>query len=503
MIQTTQMVPEGGGSVPVALEVGGTLYPTEARETLTVAKRDKPLRGTETRKELDERIREQFHARFEMDVDSVDYPDNDTLLEKYRDDIGLIRKACDEVCDVFKLLYRLNTRFEFQASQDNWTVASDDQAMEDEHYRNWSKGLSHAITIGDYLLSTRVTDLLREEGPQALKRRREECLSDFIRQLCQLLDDMVERQLVGLVVFGQDKDCDFHFFRDAVIEFKSDKQTMTKVTSQRLVFLLPGVEVVRLSGLHFDIARNQSIVRRTRQDIYLRDVDVAPFGRSRMPIPPDIHDFLTSLPEWLQNSLQIVEGDRYSQQFFDYEIEHVNWKETRIRPFHSYVVEDMFCDPALTLGHYVLAGWDSSDVADQRGQQEAQWQRSRAATGAVLAGSYGRSVLLASIVSLVLAMLALALLPDAAARIAGAAGITAFMACAVGSFHFSGKARHKKLNGVHHFLAAILSGIFAASMLCVTEALRSGNWILLWTAPLAPLAIVLAWGLREVLPDNR
>ncbi len=77
------------------------------------------------------------------------------------------------------------------------------------------------------------------------------------------------------------------------------------------------------------------------------------------------------------------------------------------------------------------------------------------------------------------------------------------MARAVGSFHFSGKARHKKVNGVHHFLAAALFGMFAASMLCVTEALRGGNWSLLWAVVLAPTAILLVWGLREVLPDNR
>lgn len=487
----------------MALEAGGRFYPTEAREALTVAKRDKPLRGAETKKELDERIREEFHARFQMDVDSVDYPDNDTLLEKYRDDIGMINEACGDVCDVLKLLYRLNTRFDFQSPDDDWTIASNDAAMEDAHYKNWSKGLDQAITVGDYALSTRITDLLCREGPQALKRKREECLSDFIRQLYQLFDDMVKKRLVGLVVFGKDRDCDFTFFRDVVIDLESDRQTMTQVTDRRLVVGALTMGVVKLTGTHFEIAKNESVVRRTRQDVYLREVDVVPFGRSRMPIAPDIHDFLTSLPEWLQNSLRIVEGDRYSQQFFDYEIEHVNWEETRIRPFHSYIVGSTHRDPALTLGHYVLAGWDCSDVADQRGQQEAQWQKSRAATGAVLAGSYGRSVLLAATISLVLAMLAFTLLPDAVARIAGAAGITAFMACAVGSFHFNGKSRHKKVNGVHHFLAAILSGMFAASLLCVTEALRSGNWSLLWAVPLAPLAVFLAWGLREVLPDNR
>jgi len=509
MIQSTHTMPEGGGSVPVALEVGGTFYPREARETLTVAKRDKPLRGTETKKELDERIREQFHARFQMDVDSVDYPDNDTLLEKYRDDIGLIRQACEDVCDVLKLLYRLNTRFDFQSSDDEWTVATDDEAIEDTHYKNWSKGLSQAITVGDYVLSTRITDLFREEGPEALNRKREECLSDFIRQLCELLDQMVEQQLVGLVVFGQDQDCDFHFFRDVVIEFTSDTQTMTQVTNRRTTTGWDGATIIELTGVEFDVAKNRSIVRRTRQDNYLRDINVARFGQSRMPILPDIHDFIISLPEWLQNSLRIVEGDRYSQQFFDYDIEHVNWEQSEIRPFYSYFEERPLTeetthrDPALTLGHYALAGWDCSEVAEQRERQEEHWRRAQVATGAVLAGSYGRSMLLAAVVSLVLAMLALTLLPDTVARIAGAAGITAFMACAVGSFHFNGKSRHKKVNGVHHFLAAILSGMFAASLLCVTEALRSGNWSLLWAVPLAPLAVFLAWGLREVLPDNR
>ena len=320
MIQTTQMIPDGDGAVPVTCEAGGTFYPTQARETLVAAKREKPLCGVETKKELEERLRRQFHAHFKMDVQDKVYANNEALLEAYREDVGVIRMACDEVRDSLRLLYRLDTQFESQSSDAEWNVATDDEAMRDAHYSTWSKGLDQTIAVGDYGLSTRLTDLLVEEGPQALERRREECLNDFIHQICKLLDQMVDQQQVGVLVFGQDRDCTFHFFRDALIEFESDRQTVRHFTKRRAVHEGFRHRLVEVAGVQADVINHRSTVRRTRQDVYLREVEVATFGRSRMPIPPTINEFLYSLPDWLRNSIRIVEGDRYEQQFYDYEI---------------------------------------------------------------------------------------------------------------------------------------------------------------------------------------
>jgi hypothetical protein len=69
MIKALQTIPDGDGEIFARLEAGGRVYPQAAREALEVAKRETPLRGAETSKGLAERIREQFHVSFKMDVD--------------------------------------------------------------------------------------------------------------------------------------------------------------------------------------------------------------------------------------------------------------------------------------------------------------------------------------------------------------------------------------------------------------------------------------------------
>lgn len=500
MSNTVETTPRDG-AVPAYLEAGGRVYPLEAREKVRPSEGKGPARGANVGQQLADSIREQFHNRFIMDIGDAAYPDNDTLLEDYRHDIELVKVACDEVVDVLKRLYRLNTRFDFQA-QDAWSTATDDEAMRDEQYRNWSKGLDLGIRIGDYALSTRLTQLLHDKGGEALEAKREECLSGFIHQLCGLLDEMVGKDLVGLVVFGPDQDCDFHFFRDVVIEYRSDKQTMTQVNERRTMIHTDGTRTTELTGIQFDVVKNRSVVRRTRQDIYLRDVDVVPFGNSRMPIAPEIHEFIASLPQWLQNACRIVEGDRYSQQFFDYEIEHLDWEQTAIRPFHSVLVQRTHRDPALTLGHYVLAGWDAVDVDEQQSRQEERWRRRQAATEATLSKSYSGSMLVAACVSLTVAMLAFGLLPEQSGRLLGALGVTGFIACGVGAFHFSAKSLGKRVHGVHHVLAGVLAIVCAAPMLCLAQAFRVGDWGLLWWLLLVPVGAALAVKLREVLPNE-
>ena len=503
MSNAFESMSDDGGTATAFIEAGGQIYPKAARKQIQRKQSKSPVGGSDTGKQLSDQIREQLHARFVMNIDDAKYTDNSTLLEDYRYDIGTIRKACDDVCDVLKLLYRLNTLFDFQLTDEDGTVATDDEAMRDQQYLFWSKGLNQAIMIGDYALSTRLTNLLEKNGPQALKQKREECLENFIGQLCRLLDEMLEDNLIGLVVFGKDRDCDFHFFRELVVDYKSGKQTVRDISSRRVVSESSSGRDIELTGVQFDLKETTSKVHRTRQDNYLRDVTVARFGDSRMPIPANVHQFITLLPEWLQNSVCIVEGDRYSQQFFDYEIEHAEWEKTNIRPFHSLVIERTYTDPALTLGHYVLTGWDTTDVDEQRDQQKSNWKRTRDATGAAIAQSYSSSMLLAAGISLVVTMLVFGLLPESLARFGSAIGMSAFIGCAIGWFHCNSKAFGKKLNGVHYTLAGILAMIFAASILCIMQALRSDNWSMLWFGLAAPIARLFIIKLSELLPDDR
>jgi len=496
-----QANPNDGGATTAYVEAGGQIFPLAARDKVKSRTRKQPIRGADTREQLVDTIRREFHSRFIMDLDGAQYPDNDTLLEDYRYDIGLVRRACGDVCDMLKLLYRANTRFDFQADDDANQVASETEAMDDAHYRNWSEQLSRDVTIGDYGLSTRLTTLLQEEGPQSLVEKRDECLTDFIAQLDRLLAEMVESQLAGLVVFGKDKDCDFHFFCDTVIEYKQNRQTMRQEESRRTLAAFGLARVTEISGTQFDTTKHETHVRRTRQDNYLRNVSISEFGKSRETIPANIHDFLVALPSWLQNSIRIVEGDRYSQQFFNYQIEH-KWEETVVRPFHSVIVEETICDPAITLGHYVLTGWDDTDVDQQSKIQEDEWRKKQGETIAGMAGTHSRSMLMAAAISLIVTMLGFCLLSGGASQLVGAIGATAFTACGLSWFRSGAEARQKRTNGVHYLLAGAGCVVFMVSLLTATQAVRVGNWGLSWVILFVPMALYGVWALREILPED-
>jgi len=497
-----QTNPNDGGATTAYVEAGGNVFPLAARETMQQVAENRDIRGAETWGQLAETIRQEFHSQFIMDVKGAKYTDNDTLLEDYRFDIGLIRRACDDVCDLLKALYRLNTRFDFQDDRDANRVVSDDEAIRDAHYRNWSKELTRDVSIGDFGLSTNLTTSLQEEGPEALVKKREECLTDFISQLDQLLAQMVENQLAGLVAFGKDGDCDYHFFCDTMIKYEKRRHTMTRVHSQRVVRSFGLSEHIEISGTQFDTTGEDILVRRTRQDNYLRHITVSEFGKSREAIPANIHDFMATLPPWLQNCVHVVEGDRFSQQFFNYEIDY-SWKETVVRPFHTVSVEDTVPEPAITLGHYVLAGWDHSDVVHQNKTQEDEWRKKQAESIAGMAGQHSGSMLMAAAISLIVTMLGFCLLSGGLSQLVGAIGATAFTGCGISWFRSGARARQKRTNGVHHLLAGAGCVIFMVSLLTATQAVRIGDWGLLWVILLAPLTLCGVWALRELLPEDR
>lgn len=504
MSTASQSGPRSGGTGTAYVVAGGRVYPEDARPHA----RPKRQRGAQVLKRLSDRIRDQFHERFILDIEGAEYTDNATLLQDYQYDIELIRKACEEFCDMLRRLYRLNTRFEFQ---EGWSMATDEEAVADAEYRNWSSDLKLDLAVGDYALSTRITTLVDEAGPAGLEAQREKCLTEFIQKLYQLLDQMVEQQLIGLIVFGRDHDCDFHFFRDVLIEHEVDKQTMAYANPVRWDNHPDDGEVVDLIGVQFDINKARSVVRRTRTDVYLREIRTAPFGRSRMPIPPDIHRFIETLPGWLQEICRIVEGERHSEQFFDCEIEnHYCWDDN-VHPFHSRVIWDSgleidsstVLDPALTLGHYVLTGWDGKDVEEQHNEQAESWRKDHANKQAGMAEQHSGSMLMAAAISLIVTMLGFNLLSGSASQLVGAIGATAFTACGLSWFHSAAQALHKRTNGVHFLLAGVGCIVFIASLLATTQAVRVGEWKMLWIILFAPLALYGPWKLRELLPDDR
>ena len=120
-----------------------------------------------------------------------------------------------------------------------------------------------------------------------------------------------------------------------------------------------------------------------------------------------------------------------------------------------------------------------------------------------MALSYGKAMLVAAALSLAVAILGFVLWSDVLARFAGAVGATAFTACTVGAFHYSAKAHGKRIRSFHHLLAAILSGVFAIIILCVTHGLRSGDLSMLWPIVAAPVVAYVGLAFHASLPSEQ
>ena len=187
----------------------------------------------------------------------------------------------------------------------------------------------------------------------------------FSRQLCEMLQRMVDLELFGLVEWLPMQCCRYHFFRRVVIqgaEEQTDTITETLTSDEASGFGRRVIGNRRTTSTHsvkheIRFARHQhDLINAVRTSI----------RNSTVIMPPQIVRLVESIPEWLYPFVEVIDGHIVRELIIERDVSVEDWTQVDVR---DEPILDL--DPGIVIGPYVLSGWGSIEIRKEQERRQA------------------------------------------------------------------------------------------------------------------------------------
>ncbi len=84
----------------------------------------------------------------------------------------------------------------------------------------------------------------------------------------------------------------------------------------------------------------------------------ASIRNSQVVMPPAVVRLVEVVPEWLDDFVQVIDGDIFRKRIIEQDTKVKNWADMQVRD------EPIIgCEPGVIIGPYVLTGWGPREVA--------------------------------------------------------------------------------------------------------------------------------------------
>lgn len=182
----------------------------------------------------------------------------------------------------------------------------------------------------------------------------------LVHFITSALDELVNEEQVGLFESFGKRVCRFHFY---VNSFETEDTILGRKHTQE-------------GRKHTEewTRETTKTERRQRHQHDLVDADEWMVGKDKPPVPHRVEWLVDGIPELFKPFFRIVTGS----QIFEHVIEEVQKTTTQNNETRTWVdplpptppMSVWRWDPALTFGHYVVAGWDDTEVSEARSVEE-------------------------------------------------------------------------------------------------------------------------------------
>jgi hypothetical protein len=198
-------------------------------------------------------------------------------------------------------------------------------------------------------------------------------VSDFTQKFFELLARLVEREMIGLVEWRMNQCCNYHFFRNVVIQENQgpgeqviddklrDGASWTDRTDD--VIGTRTITTTRGQGTHYH--------RLARHTHWVMNAVHTTIANSRVAMPPQVERLVSKVPQWLYPFVSVIDADIFREQVAEQEVKEEQWSQVQVRevPIHG-----IGRDPAIIVGRYVLTGWGPREVATEEARREVLQQ---------------------------------------------------------------------------------------------------------------------------------
>lgn len=224
-----------------------------------------------------------------------------------------------------------------------------------------------------------VTLLLQppEDVHHALLQELQKQLGNFVDDIFMTLDRLVAVDALGTIEWVSESLCKFNFLRDLVIH----EPAADRIEEVREKVKLGESDWLSTRANSF---RVESGINKYRMELHEHELMNAvreSLDKVTVVIPREIQPVLDAIPEWLKSMSEIVSGMCVRTRQAQITVKDEEWQRREFIGSHivtESVSTDVYFDPAVTFGNYVLAGWSDADIHRENQLRLREWDAARA-----------------------------------------------------------------------------------------------------------------------------
>jgi uncharacterized membrane protein len=355
---------ENAATMTLEVECGGRRFsPASDRPVPTRPEQIRRLRERKEETGLSNLLFDAVSSRLAWNKLPREESERQPWVEAYIQSLQQLEGFRRDVEDMVRLACLAN--LEFRQGKGVTQVSARDEAISAKLDEMLAKAATHWLptkNILDAKLVAQSVATVREELGNALS----EATTDFVTRFLELLARLVDRQVFGLMEWLPNHCCNYHFFKEVVIQendgttshvIGSRRDNRNEFVSGRRIFGWEEVED-RTEGKHLHrFARHEhSVMNAVRTTI----------KNSRVVIPPEVVPLVEQIPQWLYPLVYMIDGDIIRERIVEQDTKVETWTDVHVHD------EPIFgCEPAVIIGPYVLTGWGPREVGVEQARRQA------------------------------------------------------------------------------------------------------------------------------------
>ena len=194
-------------------------------------------------------------------------------------------------------------------------------------------------------------EVIRSDFDRALRQ----AVNEFVGQVFETLEHMVDEQMVGLIEWFGGNVCRYHFFK-AVVEHTAEELSGEFDDDDDIAFDMDDDDdsFVDATAQSMPI---RHVHRLARHEHHAINAFCTSIDNSRVVIPDNVQQMIATIPDWLRPSVRVVDGTLVRELI----VERHERTEVTDLPVYGW-------EPAVIIGHFVLTGWGPREIEQQRQQ---------------------------------------------------------------------------------------------------------------------------------------
>ena len=218
---------------------------------------------------------------------------------------------------------------------------------------------------------------------------------DMVESFFSAMEQLVDKEVFGLIEWHSDSVCKFHFFRRLLIH-QFDGQTTER--TEELWDAIDDWGGSRVTTTTTTAKKGRHIHEQIRHEQQLMEAAKRPLAAPDLVIPEDVQEIVDAIPEWLAPFVRVAVGECFRERIIRHTEKTEEWSQVIERAVTYF-------DPAITIGEFVLTGWgqreDAAEMERRSRVRRAEMSRRKAKDTGLLAAlmfAVGTLLLLVSLV---------------------------------------------------------------------------------------------------------